>query len=649
MRPDAPNWRDLLACAAEHYRAGRAREADELLRPRLERGDAPPQALGLGAMLAHALGHLPRALALMERALAEAPQDAAMRYNHGVLLRESGRLADAEAAFRNVLDIDPGNVPAAVQLAEILNAAGRPEEAVTLCRQQLATSDADPLVHLALADGLRLTGEFDAAAAVLEGAAARWPGDPRVPSRLGILRRGQGRPNEAVQSYQASLALRPEHATTLGNLGLARLDLGQLEAALECFDRALELAPQAADTRLNRAAVLSRLGRRAEALDEARSVSAAHPRHAAAHAAVAAILSGDRDPDSLAEGETAARRALELDPAEAAAWDSLGIVLMKRGEEGGAFEAGRRAVELAPANVDYWLHLADNQARDGELAPALATLGAALARHPANAELHRQQGIALLRSGETDAALESLDRCLAQRPADQRAIAHKAVALARLGHLDAMNDLLGLDRFVRRVRFREVGPFASVEAFNRQLAADIRNHPTLRWEPVGLAATGGALTGELLDAPTDAIRVFERELRRAIDDLRADLEADERHPFLHRIPGKYRLNTWATLVPQQGEINAHIHEEAWLSGAYYAELPAAMAAGRDTRAGWLELGRPSGELPPVPEHVLRYLEPAEGLLVLFPSYLFHRTLPFQGQGERISLSFDLEPVEGEEG
>jgi len=38
---------------------------------------------------------------------------------------------------------------------------------------------------------------------------------------------------------------------------------------------------------------------------------------------------------------------------------------------------------------------------------------------------------------------------------------------------------------------------------------------------------------------------------------------------------------------------------------------------------------------------LRVLRPEEGVLLLFPSYLFHRTLPFAGEGERISISFDL--------
>lgn len=42
-----------------------------------------------------------------------------------------------------------------------------------------------------------------------------------------------------------------------------------------------------------------------------------------------------------------------------------------------------------------------------------------------------------------------------------------------------------------------------------------------------------------------------------------------------------------------------------------------------------------------PEHALRHVLPEAGTLLLFPSYLFHRTLPYAGSGERISISFDL--------
>jgi hypothetical protein len=43
----------------------------------------------------------------------------------------------------------------------------------------------------------------------------------------------------------------------------------------------------------------------------------------------------------------------------------------------------------------------------------------------------------------------------------------------------------------------------------------------------------------------------------------------------------------------------------------------------------------------VPETLLQRVCPQAGTLLLFPSYLFHRTLPYAGSGERISISFDL--------
>ena len=51
----------------------------------------------------------------------------------------------------------------------------------------------------------------------------------------------------------------------------------------------------------------------------------------------------------------------------------------------------------------------------------------------------------------------------------------------------------------------------------------------------------------------------------------------------------------------------------------------------------------------LPAPVLR-VRPVEGLLVLFPSYFYHRTIPFGGDGPfdsggtRISVAFDFVPA-----
>jgi uncharacterized protein (TIGR02466 family) len=164
----------------------------------------------------------------------------------------------------------------------------------------------------------------------------------------------------------------------------------------------------------------------------------------------------------------------------------------------------------------------------------------------------------------------------------------------------------------------------------------------LRWEPIGLAARNGGLTDELMTDNTPAIRGLMSSIRHAIDEFRHSLTADPSDPFLCAIPeDDYQLNSWATLVNEGGNIDTHIHEESWISGAYYVELPSSMGPDEDSPDGWIEFGRPHAEVPFPEDCPVRLLCPEEGRLFLFPSFLFHRTLPHRSNEQRISTSFDL--------
>ncbi|MCW5581951.1 MAG: hypothetical protein KIS72_11480 [Luteimonas sp.] len=37
------------------------------------------------------------------------------------------------------------------------------------------------------------------------------------------------------------------------------------------------------------------------------------------------------------------------------------------------------------------------------------------------------------------------------------------------------------------------------------------------------------------------------------------------------------------------------------------------------------------------------IRPEEGTMLLFPSYFYHRTLPFEDESPRISIAFDVLP------
>ena len=62
------------------------------------------------------------------------------------------------------------------------------------------------------------------------------------------------------------------------------------------------------------------------------------------------------------------------------------------------------------------------------------------------------------------------------------------------------------------------------------------------------------------------------------------------------------------------------------------------------RAGWIEFGEPYWDIAHSVQPELKAIQPEEGLLLLFPSYFYHRTLPFTSGQQRISISFDVVPL-----
>ena len=79
----------------------------------------------------------------------------------------------------------------------------------------------------------------------------------------------------------------------------------------------------------------------------------------------------------------------------------------------------------------------------------------------------------------------------------------------------------------------------------------------------------------------------------------------------------------------------HIHADGWISSAYYVALPDTIKNGSGQQ-GWLKFGEPDISLLNIsPRRVIR---PEVGKIVLFPSYLFHGTVPFSDTGHRTTVA-----------
>ncbi len=359
----------------------------------------------------------------------------------------------------------------------------------------------------------------------------------------------------------------------------------------------------------------------------------------------AAVLSTSTEPRILESCANDALSVLDAQPESPLAHDVLCVVRAKQNRYEQAIEYGQAAVARAPQRMDFVLHLAQALESSGDFREAAKVLQDTLDSGNGSAQLRRQLGICELKMGSTNEALVDLRKALALAPSDQRSIAHLQLAQTLLNIEAAEGPGL-----IKRVELEIPDGFESMAEFNSALAHDIRNHSLLRWEPVGLAARNGALTSDLTADRTKAIRAFEALLRQEIEArMREAIAFDSKGarppPFVENAwQGDYELNIWATLTKSEGNIDTHIHEDSWLSGAYYVELPPSVQEDGSTHAGWIEFGRPYQDLPALAEENIQLIKPEPGLLLLFPSYLFHRTIPHSGEGERISISFDVSKV-----
>lgn len=173
------------------------------------------------------------------------------------------------------------------------------------------------------------------------------------------------------------------------------------------------------------------------------------------------------------------------------------------------------------------------------------------------------------------------------------------------------------------------------------IAATLRTLHRSSAQPIGQSVRGGTQTaGQLFLRNEPEILILIQALGAAIKQFAGGLPpVDPRHPLLkHRNGGMAFGPSWSVRFTGNGHHAAHFHPGGILSSACYISLPEEIANSEEQQ-GWLEMGRPPVELgfdvPP-----LAIFEPMPGRLVLFPSFLFHGTRPFQG-GERLTVAFDL--------
>jgi Flp pilus assembly protein TadD len=194
------------------------------------------------------------------------PSDAVARlFQQAIVLHRGGRLAQAEAGYRQVLALDPRHADSLNFLGVAAAQNGRNEAAVELIGRaiRLRGSVADYHDNLGLA--LLALGRLDEAGNSHRKALRLDPNHASAHNHFGTVLAKRGRPDEAERHYRDALRINPNHVEAHNNLGVALTAMERPDEAEPHLRAALRLNPNYIEAYANLGAALRNLGRVAEA------------------------------------------------------------------------------------------------------------------------------------------------------------------------------------------------------------------------------------------------------------------------------------------------------------------------------------------------------------------------------------------------
>lgn len=217
---------------------------------------------GIAAL--HGRRALPEALAACAAALRGAPASGLLHNARGVVLRALGRPREAARAYLRAVALAPDDAAICENLSNAARDLGALAYSERLLRSLQRRGALGPRGLLNLADTLLRRRAHDDAAACLSELLPARPDMPEAWFSLGLARYATHREEAAVAAYRRALALAPGHPPAWLNLAMAMKQMNRLGEARAGLETGLRLVPDDPTLRFNRGLVLLSLGACAE-------------------------------------------------------------------------------------------------------------------------------------------------------------------------------------------------------------------------------------------------------------------------------------------------------------------------------------------------------------------------------------------------
>jgi tetratricopeptide (TPR) repeat protein len=331
-------------------------------------------------------------------------------------------LEEANAVLTQALLSSPNSVPLASAMAVVLVKQVRYQEAINLLKHIMETNPGNQDAELQLFQLLVLTNHISDARPIGTKLLTERPHDSEVLYLNGIVNRALGDYAQSKALLEQAVAIDPNFFNSQYNLGMVLVFLREWKEAREHLEKAIALGATEPQVHFELAKALKGLGESDRAVREMQEYQKLKKDENAKLEAASRSTQAEKDlsegnvkeaiahylqavqgqPDNASyryqlalalrqagdtEGERAQlEEAIKLNPGLAGAQNELGYLLSRTGDAADATEHFRMAVRSAPAWTEAWINLAAELAVEAQFSEAREAIATALRLDPDNTQ-----------------------------------------------------------------------------------------------------------------------------------------------------------------------------------------------------------------------------------------------------------------------
>lgn len=549
------------------------------------------------------------------------------------------------------------NIPStqALQLAVIAHQNGELEKAEQFYRAILnfrggfAVAKTDSGITAAAHNNLGFIqqhqGDLDAAIENFREAVRINPGYYEAHNNLGYALQLKGQGRAAAESYRKAIEVNPTSIEAYHNLGQILQKSGSLKDSADCYQQIVNLLPDNPDAHNALGAALHLKGDLEAAISSFKEAVRLDSQFSEAYNNMAGAQLANGDPVAAI---TSCKQAIKIKPDYANAYQNLGHALSSKGDDEAAIDAYQQALALVPGSAQVYNSLGNAMRVAGRYEEALEyfdvlnepefikALEANLDENNFWLNTKSQVLECLFHLGRYDELLERLGRLAESDDTNRRVSAVSAYVSHQLNTKDRHHFCSNPLDFIHIGNLRE--HIVDVSGFTRGLTKEGVSENQV-WEPEHGVTRSGYQTPNTIFEAGEYCALLEKFLRDEIAAYREKYRTAD-CAFINSWPAEFNLKGWHVRLVKSGYQKSHIHPSGWLSGVVYLQT-----LNSDSDAGAIEFSLHGYDLPVLNSNIpARLHRPQSGEIALFPSSLFHRTIPFSEDTERCVIAFNLVPA-----